>query len=200
MEGDTAHCVIGHRGADRYFVSNDLGVSRFTPSADDLDFIAQFDAVHVYQNCGLDAWLGDLAARAKLSYDFGTRREAAHRDLVAPRCWLASMSSADLPVADTIALIEALHQAGSEWVLATRGLEGALLSNKGSVFRTPATPVETVDTLGAGDTFIARVMVGLLRNEAPEFLLQEAADEAARTCGYFGAIGHGVATTIPLHP
>jgi fructoselysine 6-kinase len=200
VEGATAHCVIGHKGTDRYFVSNDLGVSRFTPNADDLDFIAQFDAVHVYQSCGLDGWLDEFAARAKLSYDFSTRRDADHRDLVAPRCWLAAISGAELSAADTLALMGEMHRAGSEWVLATRGSHGAFLSRKDSVFKVPATPVETVDTLGAGDAFIARVMVGLLRNEAPEILLTAAAEEAARTCGYFGAIGYGVTSTVPLHP
>ncbi len=44
LEGQTAHCVIGHVGGDRRFVSYDLGVSRFEPSRDDLDFIARHDA------------------------------------------------------------------------------------------------------------------------------------------------------------
>jgi fructoselysine 6-kinase len=198
VEGDTAHCVIGHRGNDRYFVSYDLGVSRFDPDAGDLDFIAGFDAVHVYQHSGLDAFLGEFAARAKLSYDFSTRRDAAHRALVAPHCWLASLSSAELSVPDTIALTHETHVAGARWVLATRGSEGALLSNGAAISQVSSTPVEVMDTLGAGDAFIARTMVGLLRNEAADMLLKAAADAAAATCGYLGAIGYGERSTVAL--
>lgn len=198
VEGATAHCIIGHNGVDRYFVSNDIGVSHFALEQEDLDFIAGFDAAHVYQSCGLDDWLGDIAARARLSYDFSTRRDAAHREFVASRCWLASMSGAELSAADTVALMRDMHRAGAEWVLATRGGDGALLTHGDAVFEVAATPVEIVDTLGAGDTFIARTLVGLLLNEPPEMLLKAAAEEAARTCGYWGAIGYGAPATIAL--
>jgi fructoselysine 6-kinase len=80
---------------------------------------------------------------------------------------------------------------GPSWVLATRGGDGAMLSDGEAVFSVAATPVEIVDTLGAGDTFIARVLVGLLRGERPQSLLQAAANAAARTCTYFGAVGYG---------
>ncbi|MGN6145038.1 MAG: PfkB family carbohydrate kinase, partial [Mesorhizobium sp.] len=44
----------------------------------------------------------------------------------------------------------------------------------------------------AGDTFIARTLYGLVQGEAPMDLLAAAATEAARTCSYHGAVGHGV--------
>ena len=56
--------MIGHRDGDRHFVSYDLGVSRFEPSRDDLDFIARHDAAHVYQHAGLDGWLGAISERS----------------------------------------------------------------------------------------------------------------------------------------
>lgn len=191
LPGRTAHCVIGHRGGDRHFVSHDLGVSRFEPGAEDLDFIARHDAAHVYQYAGLDDWLGAIAARTRLSYDFSTRREPEHRARVAPHCWLASFSAAEQTAAETVALIGALHGAGARWVLATRGADGAFLSDGATLREQPAAPATVVDTLGAGDCFISRVLVGLVRGEAPEGLLREAAAEAARACGYFGAVGHG---------
>jgi fructoselysine 6-kinase len=198
VEGNTAHCVIAHQGHDRHFVSHDLGVSRFQPTTGDLDFIGGFDAAHVYQHAGLDDWLGTFAARTLLSYDFSTRRDADHRRSVASKCWLSSFSGAGLSLSDTTGMMEAMHRDGAKWVLGTLGSEGALLSGAGSVHRVAAAPVTTVDTLGAGDSFIARVIVGLLRGEAPDRLLRAAADEAAHTCGYLGAVGYGVPSTIAL--
>jgi fructoselysine 6-kinase len=61
-----------------------------------------------------------------------------------------------------------------------------------------AISAKVVDTLGAGDSFIARGIVGLLRGEVPEVLFRVAAYEAARTCGFFGAVGYGTPSTLPL--
>ena len=62
----------------------------------------------------------------------------------------------------------------------------------------PAERVEPVDTLGAGDTFIARTLVGLLRAEAPAAILAAAAQAAAETCLSPGAFGHGVTMTVDV--
>ncbi len=191
VDGITAYCVIGHENSDRIFLSNDFGVSRFTPNSDDLAFIAEYDAAHVYQSCGLDGWLERFAAQTRLSYDFSTRREAEHREAVAPHCWLASVSASDLTTSDAAELIKSVAGLGPSWVLATRGGGGAMLSDGEAIYSVPATPVEIVDTLGAGDTFIARVLVGLLKGEPPQDLLQAAADAAAQTCTYLGAVGYG---------
>jgi fructoselysine 6-kinase len=196
VDGITAYCIIGHESSDRVFLSNDFGVSRFTPNPGDLAFIAECDVAHVYQSCGLDGWLESFAARARLSYDFSTRRDAVHRETVAPHCWLASISASDLSPGDTASLLESVASLGASWVLATRGSEGAMLSNGEKIFSVAATPVDIVDTLGAGDTFIARVLVGLLDDEPPQALLQAAADAAAQTCTYLGAAGNGSPTEL----
>ncbi|EHK52727.1 ribokinase-like domain-containing protein [Mesorhizobium alhagi CCNWXJ12-2] len=197
VDGITAYCIIGHESSDRVFLSNDFGVSRFTPDAGDLSLIAECDAAHVYQSCGLDGWLERFAARTKLSYDFSTKREAEHRERVAPHCWLASISASDLPPGDTVSLMKSVAAHGPSWVLATRGSHGAMLSNGQEIFSVAATLVDIVDTLGAGDTFIARVLVGLLDNEPPQAVLQEAADAAAQTCTYLGAVGNGSPVELP---
>ncbi|WP_293867416.1 PfkB family carbohydrate kinase [uncultured Alsobacter sp.] len=196
VEGRTAHCVIGHVGGDRQFVSYDLGVSRFEPSRGDLDFIARHDAAHVYQHAGLDGCLGAISLATRLSYDFSTRREPDHRARVAAHCWLASISATESSTAELRGVVGAMHAAGARWVLATRGADGAVLSGNDGWHEITAAPATVVDTLGAGDSFIARVLVGLLRDESPDAVLQAAADEAARTCGYCGAVGYGVPSTV----
>ena len=198
LDGPTAYCVVGHRDAERVFLTFDLGVSMFSPSAVDLEFIAGFSAVHVGQSSGLDAHLAAVAARAPLSYDFSIRRESAHRRAIGPLCFLASVSGGDLTEPEAEAIAGELLASGTQWVLITRGRAGAQLYNRSRAFFTPAFAVEVLDTLGAGDTFIARTLFGLCREESPEVLLEAAARAAADTCRYFGAVGHGAATEIGL--
>ncbi|PNH77922.1 ribokinase [Arthrobacter sp. AFG20] len=193
--GSTAHCVIGHdaRG-DRVFVSSDLGVSVFTPSSVDLARLKAFDAIHVGATSQLDPWIPAFAAETRLSYDFGTRHNAEHIHRVGRSCYLIVLSGGGLDDAAFESLLEQAEGSGATWTLVTRGTEGATLSNGGRRrWKSQAHRAEgVIDTLGAGDTFCARVLVGLLRNENPSQFLPEAAAVAAQTCTHFGAFGHGV--------
>ena len=195
-EGTTAYCIIGHQNGDRVFLSFDLGVSVFTPSADELDFVAGFDAVHVGRSSGLDGMLQAVASRTQLSYDFSTSRDAAYIQAVAPLCFFAAASGGDLAETDALGLQRQLLDAGAEWALVTRGKAGALLSNKDTVYSVSARPADVVDTLGAGDTFAARTLYGLLAGEEPNQVLEAAARAAAETCRNFGALGHGAPIEI----
>jgi fructoselysine 6-kinase len=196
IEGPTGYCMIDHRGGDRVFGNFDLGVSMFTPSSDDIDFLESFDAVHVGQSSGLDAHLDTIAAAARLSYDFSTRRDAPHRRAIAPLCFLASVSAGDLSPEEATTISADLLQSGARWVLTTLGKAGAFLSDAQSRIHVAALPVVALDTLGAGDTFIARALYGLVADEEPRALLEAAAVAAAHTCTYFGAVGHGAPIDI----
>ena len=197
LDGATAYCVIGHRrNGDRVFLKFDLAVSMFEPDAGDLAFARGFDAVHIGQSSGLDAHLGPFAEAARLSYDFSTRRDPAHRAAIAPRCFLASISGGDLGETEASDLVAETVGAGATWCLLTRGEKGALLGSRSGTVAVAAAPAVVVDTLGAGDTFIARTLVGLLRDEDPLMLLDAAARAASDTCGRWGATGHAVPMAV----
>lgn len=191
LDGSTAYCIIGHTGAERAFLRSDLGVSMFTPSAEDLDFIAGFDAAHIGRSSGLDSHLDAVAARTRLSYDFSTSRDPAHFARVAPLCFLASASAGDLDSKGAQALLGQLLLAGARWALVTCGKEGAMLSDGQRIHVVPAAPTALIDTLGAGDAFTARTLLGLIHSEQPADLLDAAARAAADACRYYGAIGYG---------
>ncbi|WP_205781465.1 PfkB family carbohydrate kinase [Planctomonas deserti] len=197
VDGFTAYCVIDHEDGDRVFVQSELGVSRFAPDGEDLAFIGTFDAVHVGRSSGLDGHLRELAGVAALSYDFATTTDPDRIARIAPLCFLASFSGGGLSQAEADAVLRSASGAGARWTLVTRGADGALLSDGTTVHECPAAPATVVDTLGAGDTFAARVLVGLLRGESPAHLLAEAARAAAATCGIVGAFGHGVPVDVP---
>lgn len=198
VEGITAYCVIGHVDGDRVFLNNDFGVSRFIPDMDDFDFLSGFDVAHVGQSSALDQWLPEIAQRTALSYDFAVRHEADHIAQVAPLCLLASVSTSHLSQKDAVDLARTIRNAGAQWVLATRGRDGAVLLNGDTQYDMQAVSVEAVDTLGAGDTFIARTLVGLITKEKPGDTLSAAAEAAAKTCSYYGAVGYGVPIDLPV--
>ena len=190
LDNATAYCLIGHRNADRVFLDFDLGVSMFTPSQEDLEFLSSFDAVHIGQSSGLDAWVDAASRKALLSYDFSTRREPQHRKAIGRHCFLGSVSGDGLSESEITSIAGELLETGTEWVLVTRGRAGAVLHSRSASYRTSAQLIEPVDTLGAGDAFIARTLFGLLEREMPAQVLAHAAKAAAITCGYYGAVGY----------
>jgi fructoselysine 6-kinase len=190
VPGRTAFCVIGNREGEREFLRADLGVSIIEPTAADLDRIAGASAVHTGRSSHVDRYLPAFAERACLSFDFAVVRDTARIERIAPLCFLASFSGGGLSEEDVAALQRVALGAGARWCLVTRGGEGATLAGPSGVHRTAAIPAKLVDTLGAGDTFIARCLVGLLRDEGPDDLLRAAAVAASETCGHLGGFGH----------
>ena len=73
-------------------------------------------------------------------------------------------------------------------VVVTRGAEGATLATQAGVVTQPGIPTTVRDTVGAGDSFTAAFLVGLLRNDPHEKILRKACEIASEVCGHSGAV------------
>ena len=192
VPGPNAWADVGLVEGNREFLGGDPGVSCFELSDQDLRCLESVDVIHSSESSYLEGQLDSLASAAPLSFDFSIRREGAYLDPILPYVTIAEFSLADLGDDDALAWIEQVHRAGPRLVLATRGPSDAFLSDGRRVWRQPPNPTNVVDTLGAGDAFIAHVLVGFLRDEPFEVSLASAAQAAATTCSSYGAFGHGI--------
>jgi len=192
LDGATAYCLIDHQGHERVFVDFDLGVSVFSPSGDDFDFITGFDCVHIGQSSGLDAYLEIISRQVRLSYDFSDKYDDGKITKIAPLCLLASLSSREEGRNYALHLVHNVLKKGAQYCLVTRGKNGAILGYDQELIEVEADKTDLVDTLGAGDCFIARTLLGILQGESPTQFLPLAARAAALTCSHYGAFGHGV--------
>ncbi len=196
--GQTAYCVIETQEGERIFVGANLGVSIIAPSRADLARLTDFDAIHTGRSSHVDAWLPRFAEATKVSYDLATVHDSDRIAEVAPHCFLIAFSAGGTSREEALALAQLARTAGARWSLVTRGVEGALLAGEAGMFEVPAQPVEAIDTLGAGDTYIANVLVGLLNNYHPDIVLKRAAEAAAQTCLTRGAFGHQATMSVDL--
>ena len=80
-----------------------------------------------------------------------------------------------------------MQGAGAGMVIATRGSEGAVLFDGQDFYLRPPQLVEAVDTLGAGDSYIAGFLTGLWEGRTIEGAMERGAACATETLGYFGA-------------
>jgi fructoselysine 6-kinase len=119
-------------------------------------------------------------------------RPDGYADDLLPFVHVAEFSAAGLDDQDCAELARWAAARGPAYVLVTRGSKGAMLFDGGVIVSVSAVPSSVVDTLGAGDSFIGRALLGLIRGEPAQVLLAASARAAARTCSAWGAYGHGV--------
>ncbi len=65
------------------------------------------------------------------------------------------------------AALALVHEGAAQRVAVSLAGEGALLATRDGVVRRPAIPVKAVGTVGAGDSFLAALVLSLARGEAP---------------------------------
>ena len=101
---------------------------------------------------------------------------------VAAACGIASDAS------NENTLRELLTHCGLDLVVMTRGAKGALLVSAEDATDQPGIPTNVADTVGAGDSFTAAFVLGLLRGEAREVILRKACETASAVCSQSGAV------------
>jgi len=73
-------------------------------------------------------------------------------------------------------------------ICVTRGKNGAILYYQNHLYEHPGFSVKAVDTVGAGDSFLASLISGLIKNIAPEKALERACATGAFVATQTGAV------------
>ena len=84
-------------------------------------------------------------------------------------------------------ILRAIHTKGPKLVVATRGERGSLAFDGNRFYRGGIVPCTVVDTMGAGDSFIAGFLYGLMRGEDIPACMALGAENSRVTLGYAGA-------------
>lgn len=197
VEGPNAYADVTLVEGERVFIGGDTTISRFRLDADDLACAGTFDLVHTGDCSMLEDQVADLAAVAPVSFDFSTHREPAYLGPLLPHLAVACFSASDLDEEAALDLLADAVARGPRLALATRGTAPALLHDGRQTWRQPVLGGTIVDTLGAGDSFIGRFLVGVIAHENRAATLHAAARAAACTCGQYGAFGHGSSIAAP---
>lgn len=88
-------------------------------------------------------------------------------------------------LADELKLLSAMTETAT--ICVTLGAEGAMLFHKGGIHTQKGFASKVVDTVGAGDSFLATLVFGLLSGETPEDALEVACAVGSLVAGKAGA-------------
>lgn len=186
-------------GNNRTWGLCEKGVSMFRLDNADLEYLRGFDLIHTGETSRLDTQLAEIRQRVPISFDF-SNRDLDYAAGVLPYVKVAAFSRSDASEAEIAHVLDIAHSAGVNLVTITQGARGATVSHKGEVLFVPAVPVDAVDTLGAGDAFVARLACRVLTGVPLADAGKDAAKYSALICGTRGAFGHArpITREIPL--
>jgi fructoselysine 6-kinase len=192
IPGPNAWSRIRHVGNDRVFDgSYPSSRDHYRLVDDDFDFIAAHDLAHSSVYSGLEEELARIGETALLlSFDYSSEYSDTYIARTAPHLDIAFLSDAQGSDDDCTALARQVAAHGPRIVVITRGGKGALALAADRIFEQPVSPARLVDTLGAGDGFIAAFLLATVKGEAIETALEKGAEHAAQVCTYRGAFGY----------
>ncbi len=194
-KGETGKARVTLINGDRVFVdSNKGGVRRrlmLRMDQADLDLISRLGHVHSSCFSYLEPELPRIRAIAQgLSFDFSTERDLDYLAATCPHVTLAFLSASDLSDTETEDFVAKVHSMGAPMVCVTQGDRGAVFSTGVKTIRQGIAQAQLVDTMGAGDAFIAGFLAARLNGALVEDALPHAASFAAKACEWHGAFGH----------
>ena len=173
---------------DRIFVHETIGPVKTLELSDPTkQFIYQHKLVHNTWLGGTEKYLPEFKKAAMLvSLDYGERYPAKFLDETVSYIDIAFLSLPEEESSQAPGLAQQVASRGPRLVVVTMGREGSLAFD-GHFYKQPAIPIQVLDTLGAGDTFIGVFLANWLKSNSLARCLQEAAQAAARTCTHYGA-------------
>lgn len=197
VDGANAWAAVQLVRGDRVFVGADKGVSCFRLAADDLEYLKGFTLAHIGYAGGLEAQVPDVAAVTKVSFDFADRPREYAEPLLR-YCEVATFSAGEGGIAAADGIIDWALDQGAHTVLVTAGSAGAVAADADGRSLVPAEHIEVVDTLGAGDAYIAAFLTETLKGSTREQAMRAAGRYAAEVCQQYGAYGHRAVDSLPL--
>lgn len=189
MEGATALSHVELIDGDRQFGDYEEGVmAEFSLNEEDLDFIAQQDLIITGLWGRTESYLGELQNRGVITAFDGAERPFDPAGLIAlPHTDIAFFSDDSL---DDDALKEKIKKTaafGPKIVVATRGAKGSLGFDGERFYECFPEKCEVVDTMGAGDSFIAGFLLAHLQGFDLPTCMKKGAENSAITIAYRGA-------------
>lgn len=173
-EGESGVSNLRVEDGERVFLGwNGGGVTTRLPlrlDAELLAYVSDFDLVHSSVYSGSEIELPMLAhGKTLVSFDLSSEdhfRTAEYLERICPWSDLVLLSCSHLDAAETRSLLTEAVARGATLALATRGTDGAIVTDGNVTVEAPAhlvaDPATIVDTMGCGDAFVTGFVISLL--------------------------------------
>lgn len=195
--------VFLDHGGNRYFGSHSTPNSSIVLDAEDEDYLRGCDWLHTGHSSASENQLEIMAGLAPVIFDFSQSPLDYARPLL-KHISVAVFSRPDLDDTECYDLVEQVCNLGPTIAVVTRGRRPTIAWD-GSPANQEVGDVGVVDTLGAGDAFIAAFTFSIFSGAPLNAGLALASQYAAKVCTQLGAFGYGqevrdsTLVTLPPH-
>lgn len=189
LEGSTALTHVDIVNGDRVFGKYEEGVmADFKLNAEDIEFLAGYDMVvsGLWGMCEKELPL--LKERgAAIAFDFATKLDDPVVPIAIPYVDYAFFSIDDQEEAEIREFMLEMYEKGPKVVVVTRGEAGSIAYDGKEFYTCGIVPVEVVDTMGAGDSFIAGFLYSICAGRSIPEAMADGAANSSVTLAYAGA-------------
>ena len=187
--GKTALSHVSLVDGERRFGDYEEGVmARFSLTDDDLRFLCQHDLVVTGLWGHTESSLpGIRRCGVPVAFDAAERPFDEAARIALPYANLVFFSDDSQDDAALWKKMRVLKGQGPELIVATRGKHGSTAYDGSSFYFTGPVPCQVVDTMGAGDSYIAGFLTAWLEKHSIPDCMQAGATNAAVTIAYRGA-------------
>ncbi len=164
---------------------------RFTPQ--DIEYLSSYDVLHTSIHGGALSLLPLVREKMMVSLDFADGYTPEQIAAVCPYLDVAFFSADGLNKEEVEPVILRMLAAGAETVLCTMGLDGSVAARGTERIFQPSMKCgePVVDTLGAGDAYIAAFLLEYWNSRNICKAALQGARFSLKAMGHYGAFGHG---------
>lgn len=189
VPGNTAVSHVEIVNGDRVFGEYDEGVmADFTLTPEDIDFLCTHDmVVSGLWGHTIPALPAIQRRGVPVAFDFADRRNNPAVAQALAYVDYAFFSYDDADTETIHAFLREMHSRGPKIVVATRGEQGSIAFDGETFYTYGIIPCTVADTMGAGDSYIAGFLLGLLRGKSIPTCMEWGAKSSSVTLQYSGA-------------
>lgn len=188
-QGATGYAMIQLVEGERHFGDFDRGAGVVRIGEEQWDALFGADLIHTSYSSELEDDVEQLSRIAPLAFDFDSHIDDDYARSLSPHVTHGFFSAADRNEGAIDRHAQGFISAGMETVTMTRAGRGALHYTLGGKWAAEAEDLVAVDTLGAGDAFIAGVLAGIVASTPVEDMLRIATTKASAVCTTVGSLG-----------
>ena len=189
LEGPTPSTTVEMEQGNRVFTTYDTGImEQFRLRPEDLDFIAQHPMAvsAVWGRCEND--LAAIRARGvTVAFDCADLPDDPVSQAALPNVDIAFFSDDRTPLDRLMKKARRIAAKGPSVVIVMRGAKGSMVFDGQTFYLQGAIDCEVVDTLGAGDSYIAGFLDATLKGLPIPERMRAGSENASITIGYVGA-------------
>lgn len=188
LSGETAVSKVAIINGDRVFTDYTEGVlADFKLTEEDISFLCSHDMVVTSIWGMIEDDLYKMKGKVPIAFDFSDQPTHPVVEKAIGYVTYAFFSDDEGDRPELRKFMKEMHEKGPELIIVTMGEHGSICYDGTRFYKYGIIPCKVVDTMGAGDSYIAGFLLGMLEGLEIEKCMEKGAKSSCVTLGYQGA-------------